>query len=288
MSPTHSSDAYWRRVDALISLSLEEDLPGPDLTTEALVDEDAAASAVIIAREGLQVSGMAVAERVFRRLDPGVSWRPEVADGDAVAAGGTMVSVSGNARAILAAERTALNFLQHLCGIATATGQVMKKVEGTGVTVLDTRKTLPGWRLLEKQAVRDGGGKNHRYSLSDGILIKDNHLAVAGGVAAAVARARRELAPGTRIEVEVESVEDLKVAVAAGADIILFDNADPARLAAAVAAGGGRVVLEASGGIGVHNVAAVASTGVDMISMGSLTHSAPAVDISLDISGPSR
>lgn len=284
MNPKERENAFWRQVDALIDLALEEDLPGGDITSAAVVGAEDLAEGVVTAREELTVSGLEIAAGVFRRLDESLRWEPGILDGERADRGSILATVTGRAGAILAGERTALNFLQHLCGIATVTARVVDSVRGRPVTILDTRKTLPGWRHLEKKAVRDGGGTSHRMSLSESVLIKDNHIALAGSPADAVKRARGNLPGGTTIEVEVENVQDLLPVIDAGADIILFDNADVPTIAEAVRTIRGRgVLLEASGGIGPAEAADVAATGVDRISMGCLTHSAPSVDISMDV-----
>lgn len=271
------------RVDTLIRLALEEDLPEGDVTTEAVLDPDLATTAFCVARERLVLSGMDVARRVFGKIDGDVKWNGLFRDGEEVEAETVVSRLEGRAASILAGERTALNFLQHLSGIATATRRMIALVDDLPVSILDTRKTLPGWRLLEKSAVKDGGGGNHRFSLSDGVLIKDNHVALGGGVAATVRRARSRLKPGTRIEVETTSIAEVREALEAGADVILVDNTSPESLAEAVDLAAGRAELEVSGGIGESNVRAMAQRGVAMISVGALTHSARAVDISMEI-----
>lgn len=277
-----SDYALARDLDRLIRAALDEDLPAHDVTTRALGLEGCAAEAVILAKQGCTLSGLAAATRVFALVDPAVVFRPLRRDGETVPAGTELARVTGRAGSLLAAERTALNLLQRLAGIATATRRVVEAVAGLPCLVLDTRKTTPGWRLLEKAAVRDGGGANHRFSLSDGVLIKDNHVRLAGGVTAAVAAARSRTLPGTRLEVEVESLAQVVAAREAGADVILLDNADPALAREAVRLVAGGAVLELSGGITAGNARAMAASGADCISLGALTHSAPAIDISLE------
>lgn len=274
--------ALLRDTDRLIRIALDEDLPAHDVTTEALALGDRAAEAVIIAREGCVVSGLTVAGRVFALVDAGIRCGPERRDGERVDPGTVLVRIGGRAASILAGERTALNFLQRLSGIATATSALVRQVAGLPCTVLDTRKTTPGWRLLEKAAVRHGGGTNHRFSLSDGVLIKDNHVRLCGGVREAVARARARLIPRTRIECEAETLAEVQEALAAGADVILLDNADPATAREAVRLVAGRAALEISGGITLGNVRAMAESGAACVSSGALTHSARAIDISLE------
>lgn len=277
-----TAHALDRDTDRLIRLALDEDLPGPDVTTEALGIGHLPATAVFVTRQACTVSGMAAAARVFQIVDPRVRFLALKPDGDAAGAGEALARVQGAAGSILAAERTALNFLQRLAAVATATRALADALEGLPCLVLDTRKTTPGWRLLEKAAVRHGGGANHRFSLSDGVLIKDNHLRLRGGVEAAVAAARAALLPGTRIQVEAGNLEELRQALEAGADAILLDNADPPTAAEAAGIVAGRAFLELSGGITAANARAMASSGAAAVSSGALTHSAPAVDISLE------
>jgi nicotinate-nucleotide pyrophosphorylase (carboxylating) len=280
---SRSKYGYWSRAETLIRLALEEDLPAGDVTTEAVLSPGVRASAVILAKEGLTVSGLGIARRVFEIVDHAVKWESNLDDGETAAAGDVLAEVEGAASSLMAAERTALNFLQHLSGIATTTQKITAKVGGLPVTILDTRKTLPGWRLLAKAAVLHGGGSNHRFSLSDSILIKDNHIKLCGGVAEAVERARAALPPRTRIEVETTSASELEEALEAGADVVLVDNTTAADLARAVVTVGDRAAVEVSGGITTENVVEMARTGVSMISLGALTHSARAVDISLEV-----
>lgn len=270
----------------IIRLALEEDLGTGDITTLATVPDSLTATGQILAKSAGVLSGITVAAEVFREVDPSTVFTPLARDGDRIERGQVLARVSGTARSLLTAERVALNFLQRLSGVATLTARYVEAVAGTRARIIDTRKTTPGMRLLEKAAVRHGGGHNHRVGLSDGILIKDNHLAAIGGpdpIAAAIAAAR-ERAPHTlRVEVEVTTLDELDRALAAGADAILLDNMDVATLAKAVERTAGRAVLEASGGITLETVRQVAETGVDLISVGALTHSAAALDISLDI-----
>ena len=269
----------------LIDACLAEDIGGGDITTLAVVEPGARAAARMVLREAGVVAGLGVAGLVFERLSRDVVFRALVPDGERCAAGQTVAEVSGPAWAVLGGERLALNFVQRLAGVATATARLVDKVAGTKARIVDTRKTTPGLRVLEKYAVRCGGGYNHRFGLYDGVLIKDNHLALAGGIARAV-RAARERAPHTvRVEVEVEDLHGVAAALEAGADIILLDNMDVATMARAVAMVNGRALTEASGGISGETVAAVAATGVDFISVGALTHSVRSLDIGLDFNG---
>jgi len=270
-------------LDHLIDMALEEDVGPGDITTEALVDPSMSGSGVIAARQQLVVAGLQVARRVFERVDPGLSVVLHTADGDRVEAGQTVMTVRGALCGILTAERTALNFMQRLSGIATHVSEYVAAVEGKKARLVDTRKTTPGWRVLEKYAVRVGGAENHRMGLYDGILIKDNHIAVCGGVAAAVRRARRHAHHLVRIEVETESLEQVEEALAAGADVIMLDNMDLSQIEAAVAAIAGRATVEISGGVQKGSLARLADTGADLISVGALTHSAVGVDLSMEI-----
>ncbi len=263
----------------LVARALAEDLGVGDLTSDATVDHDARARAVIRLKETGVVYGLRVAELAFRALDPAVGVRRHVAEG-AWADPGPVLELTGRARALLAGERTALNFLQRLSGIATLTAHCVRAVQGTGVRILDTRKTTPGMRALEKAAVRAGGGVNHRAGLYDAILIKENHVALAGGVGQAVQRARAA-APELPVEVECRSPADVDAALAAGAPRLLLDNMGSGRLREIVEYVGGRATLEASGGVTVDNIGEIAATGVEFISVGALTHSAPALDLSL-------
>lgn len=267
----------------LIQAALMEDIGRGDLTGDALISPGTHARLVMTAREELVVCGLELAARVFMALDGALECGAAVQEGQRVKAGQALVEVKGSARSILAAERTALNFLCRLSAVATQTRRYAEAVAGTGAIILDTRKTLPGHRLLDKYAVRVGGGRNHRMRLDDGVLIKDNHIAVCGGVAEAIARARHVTPILTRIEVECDTPEQVREAVAAGAEMILLDNMPLDHLRESVAVAKGRAYLEASGGITLANVREIAETGVHFISVGALTHSAPHVDIGLDV-----
>jgi nicotinate-nucleotide pyrophosphorylase (carboxylating) len=271
--------------DALLDLALSEDMGGGDITSSVTVPADARASGVLLAKANGVISGMDVAAACFQRVDPSVEFMPLVSDGVRVVAMTPIATVAGPARSLLAAERVALNLLQRLSGVATVTARYVDAVQGTSARIVDTRKTTPGLRALEKAAVRAGGGQNHRFGLTDGVLIKDNHLAAVGGadrVARAV-RLARERAPHTlRIEVEVTSLKELAEALEAGADIVMLDNMDVPTMQEAVRLTAGRALLEASGGVTLETVGEIAATGVDLISVGALTHSAPALDISLE------
>jgi nicotinate-nucleotide pyrophosphorylase (carboxylating) len=271
-------------LDDFVRRTFAEDLgSGGDVTSKATIPEDARFSAEMRARQHIVAAGIEIAAAFFRALDPDVQIESVAADGGKVEAGSVLLRLGGNARAMLTAERPALNTLQHLSGIATLTRTYVDAIAGSGATVLDTRKTLPGLRLLEKFAARMGGAQNHRMRLDDGLLIKDNHVAVAGGVAEAVRRAKAA-GTGLEVQVEVDRIDQIEPALAAGADRLLLDNMDPAMLREAVSLVGGRVPLEASGGVTLETIRFIAETGVDYISVGRITQSAPAVDIGLDYS----
>lgn len=281
MTSSYSFD-YW--IDRAVALALEEDLSWGDITTEACISPGLWALGKVISRSEGVVAGLPIAEKVFQKIDPSLKIYRLAEDGDRIQPGQVLLEVEGLASSILAGERTCLNFLQHLSGVATRTAQCVEKVKGTKARIVDTRKTLPGLRFLEKYAVRVGGGSNHRFHLGDGILIKDNHIAVAGSITQAIAQARARAPHTLRIEVEVTHLDQLEEALKAKADAILLDNMNLAELRFAVNRVAGQALLEASGGITEDNLRAVAETGVDLISIGALTHSAPALDLSLEIS----
>jgi nicotinate-nucleotide pyrophosphorylase (carboxylating) len=268
--------------DEFVARVLAEDLgEGGDVTSTATIPADARLTAVMASRDNAVVAGLPLARMFFRALDPDVEIEELVSDGAEVAAGTVLMRLSGNARNMLAAERSALNTLQHLTGIATMTRAYVKAIEGTGCILLDTRKTIPGLRALAKYASRMGGAQNHRMRLDDGILIKDNHVAVAGGVAEAV-QAARAAGVGLQVQVEVDRLDQIEPALAAGAERLLLDNMDPPALRQAVALVNGRVPTEASGGVRLDTIRAIAETGVTYVSVGRITQSAPAADIGLD------
>ena len=276
---------YTPAVQRLLDLTLEEDAGRGDVTSAALIDEGQEAEADIIAKERLVVCGLGIAEAVFTRFDWRTRMRTRVADGDPVTPGTLVASVRGPAQAVLAGERVALNFMQRLSGIATLTQAFVAAAEGAKVRVTDTRKTTPGLRALEKYAVRVGGGFNHRADLSSGVLIKDNHIALVGSVREAVRRARANAPQGLRVEVEVETLGDLEEALEAGAEIVLLDNfatRDIAEAVKRVRDQTPRTLLEVSGGVTLDRMRELAKTGVDIISVGALTHSARAVDLSME------
>ncbi len=270
-------------VTALVRSALEEDGAFNDVTTIATVLSDRRARARLVARENGVVAGVAFAIEAFHQLDAKACIRIDAEDGTRLAKGETLLYISGHARGMLSAERVALNFLQRMSGVATLTSRYVDAVRGTGAKILDTRKTTPGWRSLEKYAVRAGGGVNHRLDLASAVLIKDNHLAaVDGDIAVAVKRSRDLLPPGAMLEVECDRLAQVQAALDAGADIILLDNMPPDLMRECVRLVAGRAVLEASGGIRLDRVRVIAETGVNHISVGALTHSAPAMNLALD------
>ncbi len=268
-------------IDRLIDLALEEDLGSGDVTTQALIPPDLMGEAHIRAKQDLVLAGLPLAARVFRQVDANLVFEPQVEEGAQAAAGTVLARLSGPVAAILTGERTALNFLQRLSGVATFTRQMVSLIARSTAALVDTRKTTPGWRALEKYAVRLGGARNHRAGLYDGVLIKNNHLTAAGSITRAVQQAREQAHHLLKIEVEVTDLPGLKEALAAGADVILLDNMDEAAMTQAVKLTAGRALLEASGSMSAARLAQVAATGVNLISMGALTHSAPAADIHL-------
>ncbi|HKB07795.1 MAG TPA: carboxylating nicotinate-nucleotide diphosphorylase [Candidatus Polarisedimenticolia bacterium] len=268
-----------------VRAALEEDIGPGDCTSAWVVEPGSRARARIVARESLTVAGIPVAQEVFRQVDPTVQFRPECADGAVLSRGETCVTVEGGARSILTAERTALNFLQRMSGIATATRHAVELLAGATVQISETRKTAPGLRVLDKYAVRVGGGSNHRQGLYDGVLIKNNHLRLAGGVGPAIDRARRQMAQESKsvpIEVEVSTIAEMEEALAARADAILLDNMIGPVLERAVALGRGRAFLEVSGGVRLQDIPRLAALGIDRISLGALTHSVRAADLALE------
>jgi nicotinate-nucleotide pyrophosphorylase (carboxylating) len=269
-----------------VRVALQEDEAFNDVSTLATVLSSRHVRCTVVARRAGVIAGVPLAIEAFRQLDPSVTIRVEAEDGTRVPAGATVLALSGHARGMLSAERTALNFMQHLSGIATLTCRFVDAVAGTPAHILDTRKTTPGWRVLEKYAVRAGGGMNHRLDLRSGVLIKDNHLAAINhDLALAVTRARQLAVPGTPIQVECDTLEQVDAALAAGADCILLDNMSLDQLRDAVQRCRGRATTEASGGVSLDTVRQIAETGVDRISVGALTHSAPALDLALDFDG---
>lgn len=283
MNLMYNPDLNKAQVRDIVGRALQEDVGTGDITTLAVVPSKVTATAAILAKQPGVICGLGVAREVFTQVDPGLHFEALVADGVSVVAGQEVARISGSAAAILTGERVALNFLQRLSGISTMTARFVAAVAGTRARIVDTRKTTPGLRILEKYAVRVGGGFNHRFGLYDAILIKDNHIALAGGVAAAVAAAKKTASHAMKVEVEVQDLKQLDEALGAGAEVILLDNMEPAMLRETVARVAGRAILEASGGITADNLAEVARTGVDLISIGALTHSVKAMDLSLEV-----
>lgn len=265
----------------VITRALAEDIGFGDLTSDSIVDKADITSGRIIARASGIVAGLPIAAQVFAEVDARIRFEARLADGERVEDGTLVATIEGPARGILTGERVALNLLQQLSGVATLTREIVDQIEGTGAQLLDTRKTVPGLRALQRYAVRAGGGSNHRFNLFDGVLIKENHITVAGGITAAVERARAAIGPMTKIEVEVETLEQLDEAIAAGVDMVLLDNMSTVMLRKAVKQAAGRVILEASGDISVETARSVAESGVDYFSSGALTHSARALNLSL-------
>lgn len=274
-------------IDTVVRAALEEDAPWGDLTSEVLIPADALATAQLVAREPGVFSGEAVFEAAFRLTDPRILVHRLVADGATFEAGEVLAEASGPARGILQAERIGLNFVQRMSGIATITARYVAETAGTRARIVDTRKTTPGLRALERQAVRDGGGRNHRFSLSDAVMAKDNHLAVLGagglGLTEALLQVRDRLSHTTHFEVEVDRIDQIEPVLAAGIDTIMLDNFTPDQLREGVAIVAGRAIVEASGGVSLETVRAIAETGVDVISVGALTHSVRSLDLGLDI-----
>lgn len=279
----HTSELPLSIINPIVARALEEDLGAGDITTEACVAEELAMAADAVARTPTVACGLPVASRVFAALDPSIRFTPKVAEGALVPAGAVLFTVEGRARALLTGERVALNLLQRMCGVAAATRRYVDALPaGSGARITDTRKTTPGLRILERYAVRRGGGHNHRNDLGSAVLIKDNHIAAAGGVREAISRARARAPHTSKIECEVDSLEQLDEALSAGADIVLLDNMATPTVEEAVRRTRGRALLEASGGITLERVAELARAGVDAISVGALTHSTAAADIGLD------
>lgn len=278
---------HTREIDRIVAAALDEDAPWGDLTSEALIPTDSTATAELVAREPGVLSGVEVFAAAFRLTDPRIVVERRAADGDPFEAGAVLASVHGPARGILTAERVALNLVQRMSGVAALTARYVAAVDGTRARIVDTRKTTPGLRSLERQAVRDGGGHNHRRSLSDAVMAKDNHLAVltAGGrdLAEALRQARERMPHTAHLEVEVDRLDQVDAVLAGGADTVMLDNFSVADLRVGVERIAGRAVVEASGGVSLDTVGAIASTGVDVISVGALTHSARALDLGLDI-----
>ena len=264
----------------LINLALEEDVASGDITTDNLIPAESRKKAFMVAKADGVIAGLPVAEMVFRKLDKDLKWAPEVSEGSRVKKGDIIVRFEATYRALLTAERTALNFFQRMSGIATMSGLYADAVKDSKTVILDTRKTLPGFRMLDKYAVKTGGASNHRIGLFDMVMIKDNHIDIAGGITAAVSQIKKQIAPGIKIEVETTTLEQVHEALEAGADIIMLDNMDNATMTTAVEQINGKAKVEASGNMTLERLKEVAATGVDYISIGALTHSVQALDIS--------
>ncbi len=269
--------------ERLIRMALEEDIGPGDVTTDTLIEPDRVERATIVAKESFVLAGLELAQEVFRSLDSAMSFDTRSHDGDSIESGDEILKVTGKLHALLTGERTALNFLQRLSGIATFTRKFVDRTRGAGVRITDTRKTTPGWRKLEKYAVRMGGARNHRFGLYDGILIKDNHIKACGGITEAVERVRKNQGQFLRIEVEVTDLKEVEEALKSGVDIIMLDNMDMNGIKRSIGLIGDRALVEVSGGVGLDSVAELAATGVDIISIGALTHSARAVDMSMRV-----
>ena len=272
-------------IDDLIEIALKEDIGYADITTDNLVGPEHEGVGVIIAKESLVIAGLEIAKRVFQRLDAKVVYASGFKDGDILDKGGTIFQVSGKLNAMLKGERTALNFLQRLSGIATNVRSYVDQFKKSAARLVDTRKTTPGLRFLEKYAVRVGGGFNHRMGLYDGVLIKDNHIAACGGITASVKRIRSKISHLVKVEVEVSTLDEVKEAIAAGADVIMLDNMNMSQIKESITLIGDRAIVEVSGGITRDNIARLADVGVDLISVGAFTHSARSMDISMRIEG---
>ena len=270
-------------IDRLIDIAIEEDISSGDISTDAIIPVNSMATAVMTAKADGVISGLSVIRKVYGRFEDDFGWKPYVKDGDSVRKGDRILEIKASYRTLLYGERLSLNILQRMSGIATATSRFVAEIEGTGTTILDTRKTAPGMRVLDKMAVKDGGGKNHRMGLYDMVMLKDNHIKIAGGIPAAVAAVKRDLPLSVRLEVETTNLEEVKQALECGADIIMFDNMDTATMAEAVKIVGGKAKTEASGNMSIPRLKEVAATGVDYISVGALTHSVTALDISMNI-----
>lgn len=275
-------------VKHLIDIALREDIGTGDITTDNLVPSQIEGHGVILAKEPLVIAGLDISRQVFECLDPQIRFRPRYTDGDSIKAGAVVLEVEGKLRALLTGERTALNFLQRLSGIATYVRSYVERLGNKNVRLVDTRKTTPGWRVLEKYAVRVGGAYNHRMGLFDGVLIKDNHIAACGGIRNAVTRIRDIVSHLVKIEVEVSDLPGVKEAIDAGADVIMLDNMDINQIKEAVAVIDKKVIVEVSGGITASNLLHLANVGVDIISIGALTHSATCVDLSMQIKSEIR
>lgn len=276
-------DINLRAIRDLLEMALREDIGSGDVTSDSVVPTDTMAKGTILSKDEGIIAGLDVAGEIFRMLDPEIDFRKLVSDGEQIHQRQELATAEGPARPILTAERTVLNFLQRLSGIATLTSKYVRAASGHKARIIDTRKTTPGWRVLEKYAVRVGGGSNHRFGLYDAVLIKDNHIAALGSVSEAITRAREQIPHTMRIEAEAEDMDQVREAISAGADIIMPDNMDVDMMAQVVKLIDGRAIVEASGGIRLDDIPTVAATGVDLISVGALTNAAPPLDISMSM-----
>ncbi len=270
-------------IEALIDLAIEEDISTGDISTDAIIPVNSTATAVMTAKADGVISGLSVIRKVYERFEDDFGWEPYVNDGDKVKKGDKILKISASYRTLLYGERLSLNILQRMSGIATATAKYVAELEGTGTRILDTRKTAPGMRTLDKMAVKDGGGMNHRIGLYDMVMLKDNHIKIAGGIPNAVAAVKKDLPLSVKLEVETTNLDEVRQAIECGADIIMFDNMDNATMAEAVKIVAGKAKTEASGNMSIPRLKEVAATGVDYISVGALTHSVTALDISMNI-----
>jgi len=271
-----------KEIDRIISFALKEDMPNGDITSESIISPDSMSKAILLAKQEGILAGIEVARRVFFKVDKSITFEKTLDDGAKIKRGDRLATIVGRSISLLKGERTALNFLQRMSGIATKTNMFVRALEGTKTKVLDTRKTTPGIRILEKYSVKVGGGENHRLNLSDMVLIKDNHLQIVGSITEAIQRARKHIKPGIKIEVETTNLEGVKEAVLAGADLIMLDNMALESIKEIVAWVDGRVLLEVSGNVDLNKAHSLAEVGVDYISVGSLTHSVMAIDISME------
>ena len=274
-----------KTIDSIIEAALQEDLPQGDITSESIIPDDSRSRAIILAKEDGILAGMDVASRVFEKIDPDVEFKKEKNDGQKFSKGETLAELEGSSISILKGERTALNFLQRMSGIATTTRRFVEALKGTRSKILDTRKTTPGLRYLEKYAVKMGGGQNHRRNLSEMVLIKDNHLKLVGSISEAVKRAKERVAPGIKVEVEATCLTEAQEAVRSGADMVMLDNMSMGKMKEVVEWVEGRIPLEVSGSVTLSKIREIAALGIDFISVGSLTHSYRSVDISMEFMG---
>ena len=275
----------WKKIDQLIDWALHEDIGSGDLTTDGVIEEETQAKGIFMAKDAMIIAGIEIVPRIFKKSHHPFNFKAFFKDGDSVANGDMIAFIEGNAKIILSYERVVLNFLQRLSGIATYASKFAAQVEGTKAKIVDTRKTTPGWRMLEKYAVSVGGGKNHRFGLFDAVLIKDNHIKLSGGIKEAVEKIRKFVPPYLKVEVEVSNLKEIEDALQVGAEIIMLDNMNTDEMKEAIKRIAGKAVIEVSGGVNLSNIREIALMGVDLISIGALTHSPSAVDISMKVEG---